>query len=502
MGGPYVGGPYAPRTPGGPGATHRDPAPYGDRSAPALGGSTPAGRPTPGSPRTPGTPEALEAPETPGALRTPGTPGAFGTPGTPDARHGRGTPGISYNPSTRGTPQAADTPHPPVTPRALSTPHTPVIPGAPSTPPTPDTPTTPPGPASPYSPQEQGGSPGGGSYGQWNPYASSPTMSYQGSAPTPPYAGGQGPTYPGGPGAIGGGARHGGPRRRPVGAVVVLVVAVLMVVAGGVWAVTSLDDGKGAAATKKASPSASSAGVAYPYGEDVGLKKALRTGDCVHAVWTGTAFVARPGLKVVSCAHGVPDGQVMAVDTARDFADARDHGAERCADRTKATAGSLADAGVYALTPTEAGFRAAGGGTACLVLGRHVPIGGEIGRFRSTGSNVWTTEMSIGDCWLYVDHKTYFTANLTDCADQHTDQVIGFVTAPRTMVFEDALRQGNKLCGDRFESTWAPGADRSVFGYLSDESNWKAGFYSVVCTVGRADRSRTSGAISSSGTTA
>ena len=433
MGGPYVGGPYAPQTPGGPGATYQGPAAYGDRPAAALGGSTPAGRPTP---------EASRAPETP---HTPGTPQVPGAPPTPDTRAG---------------------------------------------------------PASPYTPQAQAGSPGGGSYGQWNPYANSPTMSYQGSAPTPPYAGGRGPTYPGGPGSVGGGPPGG--RRRPVGAVVALVVAVVMVVAGGVWAVTSLNDGKDTAATKKASPSASvsAAGSAYPYGEDVGLKKALQTGDCVHAVWTGTAFASRPNLGVVSCAHDVPDGQVMAVDAASDFADARDHGAERCAGKAKATADSLADAEVYALTPTEAGFGAAGGGTACLVLGRHVPIGGEIGRFRSTGSNVWTTEMSIGDCWLYVDHKTYFTATLTDCADQHTDQVIGFVTAPKTMTFQEALQQGNKLCGNKFESTWAPGSDRSVFGYLSDESNWKAGFDSVVCTVGETDRSRTTGAISSSGTTA
>ncbi|MEV6544363.1 protein kinase [Streptomyces sp. NPDC051665] len=441
MGGPYVGGPYAPQPPGGPGAAHQSPAPFGDPPAAALGGSTPTGRPTPGAPRTPGTPH---------------------TPGTPQ------------------------------------------IPGAP---PTPNTPNTPAGAASPYGPQEQAGSGGGGSYGQpygqWNPYANSPTMpyqggyqgarpeSYQGSAPTPPYAGG--------PGSVGGGRR-----RMPIAAMVALVVAVVLVVVGGVWAVSSLSGGKDTAATKKASPSTSvsAAGSAYPYGQDVGLKKALQTGDCVHAVWTGAAFASRPDLGVVSCAHDVPDGQVMAVDPARDFADARDHGGERCAGKVNGVAGALADAGVYALTPTEAGFGAAGGGTACLVLGRHVPIGGEIGRFRSTGSNVWTTEMSLGDCWLYVDHKTYFTAALTDCADQHTDQVIGFVTTPRTMTFQEALQQGNKLCGNKFESTWAPGSDRSVFGYLSDETNWKAGFDSVVCTVGETDRSRTTGAISSSGTTA
>ncbi|MFJ8140689.1 septum formation family protein [Streptomyces sp. NPDC096013] len=300
----------------------------------------------------------------------------------------------------------------------------------------------------------------------------------------------------------------------PFVAILALVVAVVLVVAGGVWAATSLSSGgKHTAATKKASPDGSpssgtgasasaSAGADYPYGPDVGLKKALRTGDCVRAVWTGTAFSSRPELRVVDCAHGVPDGQVMAVDATRDFADARDHGGERCSGDVKGVVGALADAGVYALTPTEAGFRAAGRGTACLVLGRHVPIGGAIGRFRSTGSNVWTTEMSVGDCWLYVDHTTYFTATLTDCADQHTDQVIGSVTAPKAMAFEDALRRANTLCANRFESTWAPGSDRSVFGYLSDENNWKAGFDSVVCTVGEADRSRTTGAISSSGATA
>ncbi|WP_262061204.1 serine/threonine-protein kinase [Streptomyces sp. STR69] len=444
------GGPYGPPTPGGggPGATHQSPAPYGDRPAAALGGFTPAGRPTPGTPNTPGVPQT---------------------------------------------------------------------PGAPPTPNTPNTPNTPGGAASPYAPQGQAGS--GGSYGQWNPYANSPTMSYQGAYPgarqepyqggavPPPYAGGQGPTYPGGPGHAAG-PPGGGPRRRkPVAAVVALVVAVALVIAGGVWAVTTLTGGKDTAATKKASPSASSSvssptGSEYPYGQEVGLKKALQTGDCVHVVWTGTAFRSRPNLGVVSCAHDVPDGQVMAVDTASDFADARDHGAERCAGKAKAAADSLADADVYALTPTQAGFGAAGGGTACLVLGRHVPIGGEIGRFRDTGANVWTTEMSVGDCWLYVDHKTYFTATLTDCADEHTDQVIGFVTAPKTMAFEEALQQGNKLCGNKFESTWAPGTDRSVYGYLSDENNWKAGFNSVVCTVGQADHSRTTGAISSSGTAA
>jgi hypothetical protein len=57
---------------------------------------------------------------------------------------------------------------------------------------------------------------------------------------------------------------------------------------------------------------------------------------------------------------------------------------------------SLPDAGLYAVTPTKQGFSAANGGTACLVLGRHAVIGGEVGRFRDTGTELWLGHMSIG----------------------------------------------------------------------------------------------------------
>jgi hypothetical protein len=378
-------------------------------------------------------------------------------PGTP-------TPGTFGGP----TPGALHTPGAPPTP---NTPHTPL--GAPATP---------------------GQSPGVGPYGGWNPYANSPTVSS--------YDGPGGPGgYPGGPGGPGG-PPGGGPRRgKRVGVVVAIVAAVALVIGGGVWAATSLTSDKGTPDGHSTSTKPKPTAPGLPYGKEVGLKKALQPGDCVHVVWPSPqmAFQSRPNLGVVNCAHDYPDGQVMSIEKASDYADAQANGADQCASQVQETADSLADAAVYAVTPTKEGFEAAGGGTACLVLGRHVPIGGEIGQFRETEATVWTTEMSLGDCWIYIDHKNSFTSSLTDCADGHTDQVIGFTEVPEGMGFNEALEQGNKLCGNKFESTWAPGSDLVVYGYLSDKSLWKKGFTFVVCTVAQPDHGQSSGAISAPG---
>ncbi|MGQ4387461.1 protein kinase domain-containing protein [Streptomyces sp. SAS_270] len=370
-------------------------------------------------------------------------------------------------------------------------------PGAPHTPGSPPAPHTPLG--APATPGQQPGS--GGPYGSWNPYANSPTVSsYDGPGGPGAYAGG-----PGGPGGQGGPSGRGPLRGKPVGVVVAIVAAVALLVGGGVWAAVTLTGGDGDSSAHPTSsapkPKSKAPGSALPYGQEVGLKKALRPGDCVHAVWSSPAkaFQSKPNLGVVNCAHDYPDGQVVSVAKASDYADASANGAAQCASGAQETADSLADAAVYAVTPTKEGFDAAGGGTACLVLGRHVPIGGEIGQFRETEATVWTTEMSLGDCWIYIDHKDSFTSSLTDCADGHTDQVIGFTEVSESMGFDEALQQGNKLCGNKFESTWAPGSDLVIYGYLSDESLWDKGFTFVVCTVAQPDHTQSSGAISAGG---
>ncbi|MFJ8108752.1 septum formation family protein [Streptomyces sp. NPDC096132] len=276
----------------------------------------------------------------------------------------------------------------------------------------------------------------------------------------------------------------------------------MLVVAGGTWAAVTLagDDGDqdANARTKKsasASASQSPTGPVYPYGDVVGLTEPLETGDCVKAVWSGTPFGSAPNLGVVDCADDWPDGQVVAVDTATDYADAKAQGAARCAARSKAFVDALPDAGGYAVVPTQDGFDAANSGTACLVLGRHAAIGGEVGRFRQAGLDLWVGQMSVGDCWIYEDLDDGYKALLTDCAEPHTDQVIGTVQTPDKMSYKKGIDNATKLCGNKFESAWARGAERKVFGWVTDEDDWNDGFTKIVCTVGRADNEKTTGKI-------
>ncbi|MFK0025242.1 septum formation family protein [Streptomyces sp. NPDC090798] len=288
--------------------------------------------------------------------------------------------------------------------------------------------------------------------------------------------------------------------------VVALVAGVLLVAVGGTWAAVPLtgDDRrmKDTKSTKDTtakksptgSPSSGPTGPVYPYGEQVGLTKPLQAGDCVKAVWSGAAFKSALNLGVVNGAKDWPDGQVVAGDTADDYADALAHGAQRCTAQSTATADALSDAGVYAVVPAKDGFGAAKGGTACLVLGRHVAIGGEVGRFRDAGVNLWPTQMGTGDCWNYAEKGKSFDARLADCGEPHTDQVIGTARAAAGMDCKKALAQGGKLCTNKFASSRASDTEHTVSGWLASEEEWNQGFSKVVCTVRRVTaRGRASG---------
>ncbi|MGW1722284.1 protein kinase domain-containing protein [Streptomyces sp. NPDC002306] len=473
-------------------------------SAQAGFGPPPPGfGPAPGTPHTPGVPQAPGTPSSPAAPATPHTPP--GGPGLPVAG-GPFTPGGVGPATPGGTPgRPAYDAWPPPAPQHAADSGNPYAHGGSAS-----------GP--PY-----GNGPYAGGGGQ-APYGSggTPTPYGGGGAPppssgngTPTYGGGAGPAAfgagghgtPGGPppGGMNAGPRPSGGKRRA--AVVALVVAVVLVVAGGAWAAVSLiggdgDDGKGGVAAKK-SPAASASqgspsptGPVYPYGDVVGLTEPLETGDCVKAVWSGTPFESVPNLGVVDCAEDWPDGQVVAVDTATDYADASGQGAKRCESQSRAVVAALPDAGGYAVVPTKAGFAAAESGTACLVLGRHAAIGGEVGSFRDAGTDLWIGQMSVADCWIYEDlDDDGYKALLTDCAKAHTDQVIGSIRAPAGMSYKKAVDNATKLCGNKFESAWAPGATRRVFGWITSEDDWTAGFDRVVCTVGRADNAKTTGKI-------
>jgi serine/threonine protein kinase len=440
-------------------------------------------------------------------------PGGWASGSTPD---GSGHPaghasGYGSGPGTPVTPGAvgAGTPH---TPQSAQAPHTPQTPASGPSTPAGSQVGTPLGTPFGSPALAQGGAPG---YEGWNPYAvgsgaSGPTHSGSGS----PYSGAPGvqfggPGQTGGPGGPGPGGPDGPRRRLPAAALVAIVVAVVLAVGGGTWAAVSLagdgsgDGKKNSAGRKSASPTATPSptptGPVYPYGEKAGLTKRLQVGDCVNAVWSGEPFKSVPNLGVVDCAEDVPDGQVVAVDISKDYDEAVNEGARRCDQQTEEIATALPDAGSYALTPAKDRFQASGGGTPCLVLGRHVPIGGEVGNFRDSGTDLWVSQMSIGDCWTYIEEKDTYRAPLVDCAKPHTDQVIGMVPAPENMAHKKALDNANKLCKNTFESTWASGAELAVYGWIAGEDDWEEGFTKVVCTVGRADGEKTSGKIPAPG---
>jgi hypothetical protein len=470
---------------------------------------------TPGWGATPASPPGAfgPAPGTPATPGTPGTPGGHGTAGAPPGyvasappgyvaagQHGLGgtpnTPGASHPPYTRNTPGAAQSPYTPNTPGVPQSPYPPNTPGAPNTPYAPQTPGAPHTPgASPAAPNTPAGGPG--AYDPWQ----------QGQQPRGPY-GGYNP-YGGGaagnagfPTVTAGGPPPGGPRRRtPAAAIVGIVVAVLLVAGGGTWAAVHFSGDQDTGRSDTSKDREPQPGSEYPYGEQAALRKPLEVGDCVKAVWTGTAFDSVPDLGVVDCAEDWPDGQVVAVERASDHADAKAGGARRCAAQADTIAEALPDAGVYALVPSKEGFTTAKGGTACLVLGKHVPIGGEVGRLRDVGMNLWPTQMAVGDCWDYTTREDDegYDAPLTDCAEAHTDQVVGSVQAPANMTFDGALAEGGKLCTNRFESSWAPGTELIVSGWVSDKEEWKKGFSKVVCTVRNADVSKTTGKIRTPG---
>ncbi|MDG4861978.1 septum formation family protein, partial [Streptomyces sp. T-3] len=299
-------------------------------------------------------------------------------------------------------------------------------------------------------------------------------------------------------------------RRMSRGLVIALVVAVAVALGGagwGAWATFGDDDGKpkslpsASPSKSRSSKSPSPTGPVLPYGEEVGIEERLEAGDCVNVVWSGTEFKSVPSVGKVSCDE-YPEGQVMALETAQDHEAARRDGPARCEQQVKSIAEAMPDADVYAVVPSEEGFTEAGGATACLVVGRHAAIGGEVGRFRDAGINLTVSQMTVGDCWNYSADKEndeYYYAPMTDCANPHDYQVIGAVSAPKGMKYEKGVDNAHKICGNKYENSWAPGSDRWVLGWPPNKADWGKGMTTVVCTVSNADSTKMTGKIDEPG---
>ncbi|GAA4054316.1 hypothetical protein GCM10022233_27260 [Streptomyces shaanxiensis] len=225
-------------------------------------------------------------------------------------------------------------------------------------------------------------------------------------------------------------------------------------------------------------------GTARPYGDTVGLRDPLKSGDCVLADWPGAAaFQGTPRLSLdPSCGEKAPDGQVMAFVAAASAAEAREEGPAACEERTEEIRGRLADVRGFAVVPTEAGFEAAGRRTACLVLGANGPVYGPLGEHRKTGAAFAdTATMQRRDC---LDVRSHRDARLASCDRPHDEQVLGFTRLGADVTLTEARTESDTACA-REVPPREYGFDPSVYtaGSWTSQGSWKTGTHFVVCTV-------------------
>ncbi|WP_329352040.1 septum formation family protein [Streptomyces sp. NBC_01261] len=272
----------------------------------------------------------------------------------------------------------------------------------------------------------------------------------------------------------------GGRRRRPRPRLLQAALACLLGLAlalGGVWyAMAHQSSGDNTSAKKDSSP----------YGSTVGLSAALKDGDCVTADWPGgKRFERTPRLAVdPTCRNSVPDGQVMALVPTASAGEAREVGADRCAQRTREMREKLADVRGFAVVPTDAGFEAAGHRTACLVLGAHGPVYGPLGSRRAFGSAFAdTSTMQKRDCLAVPSDRA---ASLVSCTGEHDQEVLGFTRLGAGVTLAQARTESDAACA-RDVPPADYGFDPSVYEAASwtSQGPWKSGTHFVVCAVRR-----------------
>lgn len=230
----------------------------------------------------------------------------------------------------------------------------------------------------------------------------------------------------------------------------------------------------------------SGGGTAVPYGKAVGLVEPLEEGDCVLADWPGgSPFTGTPRLTLdPTCADQAPDGQVVAFVEAASDEEARERGPARCEERTRELRGRLADVRGLAVVPTPDGFEAAGGRTACLVLGAHGPVYGPLGDRRRLGTAFAdTATMQRRDC---LDVRSLREARLVSCEGTYDEQVLGFTRLGEDVTLAEARTESDAACA-REVPPRDYGFDPSVHeaGSWTSEGPWKSGTHVVVCTVRR-----------------
>ncbi|MCF1595503.1 serine/threonine-protein kinase [Streptomyces muensis] len=249
----------------------------------------------------------------------------------------------------------------------------------------------------------------------------------------------------------------------------VVIAAVLVLVGGGVWVGAALLDSPD-------SPPKSDR--LAPYGDQVGLTRELKPGDCAHASWPEGRLKGLPRLRIVDC-QAFPDSQVLDVNAGTSLADARANGPGICTGLLRDTVRKMVDVQPYALVPSEAGWDNGVRNTACLLFGKTVSLYGPVGDYRRHGEQIVVENSAIGDCYNLRKLEEHNYAHLlVDCAEPHELQGLGYVKAPQGLKFDswDAIYD---LCVRRYGSYKS--STRELYGWNHAEDTWNQGFRYAMC---------------------
>ncbi|QIY93182.1 septum formation family protein [Streptomyces sp. S1D4-11] len=271
---------------------------------------------------------------------------------------------------------------------------------------------------------------------------------------------------------------------------IALTAAALLVVGFGAWAVAA-----GLSSSHKPSSSTAPTGPVKPYGDAVGLTRALHPGDCVNAVWTKGKFVGLPVLGLaVKCTANLHDGQVLNTDAASSLGDAQKSSDSRCRQLLADTVNAMADARSYALPPSEQGWDVGVHSSACLIFNKTTALAGNVGPFRKFGEQDDVALSAIGDCYKNTSSNSY----LSKCDTPHDGQAAGFIKAPEGMTYQTANANSDSLCRTKYGPRYA---NYALVGNISTADDWKLGFRYIQCDVGATDRNLTSSVVTQSPST-
>jgi hypothetical protein len=215
-----------------------------------------------------------------------------------------------------------------------------------------------------------------------------------------------------------------------------------------------------------------------PYGDQVGLTRELKPGNCVSASWPAERFKDPPELKIVDC-KTYPDGQVLDVNATTSLEDARANDQGICRGLLRDTTSKMADVQSYALTPSEDGWDNGVRKTACLIFGNTVSLYGPVGDYRKYGEQIFVENSAIGDCYnrKKLEEKNYAHL-LVDCNKPHELQGLGYVKAPKDLRF-GAWDADWDLCVKRYGAYRS--STRDLYAWVHAEDTWKQGFRYVMC---------------------